>query len=125
MGTWDVNPLEHCIYLHLHLNLHPLSHRKTPLSWCVWETQSIPHRLSLGMFFSLLVTGLLGIEFFFLGSCDDQTRTFFHQTKRLLINHHVTPKPTASGVSPSPQAATTWHMHGASPSSVAVTVFPL
>ena len=53
MGTWDVNPLEHCIYLYLRLNLHPLSHRKIPLSWRVGEMQCIPPRLSLGFFFAV------------------------------------------------------------------------
>lgn len=40
-GTWDVNPLKRCIYLHLHLNLHPLSHHKIPPLWPAGETPHI------------------------------------------------------------------------------------
>lgn len=62
MGTWDVNPLEHCIYLHLHLNLHPLSSQNSSVVAC-WGNAMHPSQVEYGIFFSLLVTGLLCIDF--------------------------------------------------------------
>lgn len=55
MGTWDVNPLEHDIYLRLYLNLHPLSHRKiSPVMDC-WGNARHPLQVEFGifMFFSV------------------------------------------------------------------------